>query len=175
MAIHWQILLLPLGALLLALVLILLTRSLKHDSGIPEGQIVYADPGLWGKSEKPLYDSSLGLTGKPDYLIRRSGMVIPVEVKSMWAPRDPYDSHLLQLGAYCLLTERHFGKRPAYGLLRYRNRTFKIPYSTNLEEEVLAVIQTIRGNKEQAEVCRSHDQPNRCARCGYREHCNQRL
>jgi len=171
----WQFIILPLAALLLALVLLLISRAIKRASGMPEGKIVYADPGLWGKPEKPFYDSALGLTGKPDYLIRQAGVIVPVEVKSMWAPREPYDSHVLQLGAYCLLAERHFGQRPVYGLLRYRNRTFKISYTQALEDEVLETIQTIRGFKELEEVCRSHDQPNRCARCGFRERCDQKL
>jgi CRISPR-associated exonuclease Cas4 len=175
MNISMQNLLLPLAALLFALVLLIISRVIKHASGMPEGKIVYADPGLWGKPEKPFYDSALGLTGKPDYLIKQGSAIIPVEVKSMWAPREPYDSHVLQLGAYCLLAERHFGERPDYGLLRYRNRTFKIPYSSELAEEVMETIQTIRGHKELDEVCRSHDQPNRCARCGFREICDQRL
>ncbi|MDP2965470.1 MAG: Dna2/Cas4 domain-containing protein [Pelolinea sp.] len=175
MNVSWQFLLIPFSALLLALALLLISRAIKRSSGMPEGKIVYADPGLWGKPEKPFYDSLLGLTGKPDYLIRRSQTTIPVEVKSMWAPREPYDSHVLQLGAYCLLADRHFGQRPDYGLLRYRNRTFKIPFTSALEEEVLETIQTIRGYKELDEVCRSHDQPNRCARCGFRERCDQRL
>ena len=175
MNISWPILVLPLSALLLALVLLMISRVMKRASGMPEGKIVYADPGLWGKPEKPFYDSALGLTGKPDYLIRKGSTIIPVEVKSMWAPREPYDSHVLQLGAYCLLAERHFGNRPDYGLLRYRNRTFKIPFTSTLEDEVLETIYTIRGFKELEEVCRSHDQPNRCARCGFREVCDQRL
>jgi CRISPR-associated exonuclease Cas4 len=175
MSSSWQLFLIPLSGLLLALALFLISRAIKRSSGMPEGKIVYADPGLWGKPEKPFYDASLGLTGKPDYIIRHSNTIIPVEVKSMWAPREPYDSHVLQLGAYCLLVERQYGKRPDYGLLRYRNRTFKIPFSLALEEELLGIIQTIRGHKELDEVCRSHDQPNRCARCGFRELCDQRL
>ena len=50
------------------------------------------------------------------------------------------------LGAYCLLAERHFGQRPDHGLLRYRNRTFKIPIHSALEDEVLETIQAIRGS-----------------------------
>ena len=175
MNISLQSLVLPLAALILALALIIISRLIKNASGMPEGRIVYADPGLWGKPEKPFYDSALGLTGKPDYLIKQGGMIVPVEVKSMWAPREPYDSHVLQLGAYCLLAERHFGQRPDHGLLRYRNRTFKISFSPALEDEVLETIQAIRGHKELDDICRSHDQPNRCARCGFRERCDQRL
>jgi CRISPR-associated exonuclease Cas4 len=73
------------------------------------------------------------------------------------------------------LVESHFGQRPDYGLLRYRNRTFKIPYTELLEMEVLSVIQNIRGKKELEEVDRSHQQPNRCARCGYRDRCDQKI
>ena len=175
MNISIQTLLFPLAALILALALLLISRLIKNASGLPEGRIVYADPGLWGKPEKPFYDSVLGLTGKPDYLIKQGSAIVPVEVKSMWAPSEPYDSHVLQLGAYCLLAERHFGRRPDHGLLRYRNRTFKIPYSSALEDEVLETIRAIRGQKELDDICRSHDQPNRCARCGFREHCDQRL
>lgn len=162
-------------ALAVAALLSLLSLILRRRAGLPEGRIVYADPGMWGKVEKPLYDSALGLTGKPDYLVKNHNQVIPVEVKSMWAPREPYDSHRLQLGAYCLLVERSLGQRPPYGLLRYRNRTFRIPYTTSFEDEVIGILEDIRNHKDMEEVCRSHEHPNRCARCGYRNRCDQRL
>lgn len=164
-----------LAAVLLALALLILARLIRRRIGIPDGKIVYSDHGQWGRPEKSLYDSTLGLTGKPDYLLRRNEGYIPVEVKSMWAPRAPYDSHRLQLGAYCALVEGTFGKRPPYGLLRYRNRTFKIAFTEEFEEEVLEAIKDIRSHKEFEEICRSHEHPNRCARCGFREHCDQRL
>jgi len=162
-------------ALAVAALLLVLSLILRRRAGLPEGRIVYADPGMWGKVEKPLYDSALGLTGKPDYLVKNHNQVIPVEVKSMWAPREPYDSHRLQLGAYCLLVERSLGQRPPYGLLRYRNRTFRIPYTTSFEDEVIGILEDIRDHKDMEEVCRSHEHPNRCARCGYRNRCDQRL
>ena len=55
MNISLQSLLFPLAALLLAAALLLISRLIKNASGIPEGRIVYADPGLWGKPEKPFY------------------------------------------------------------------------------------------------------------------------
>jgi len=158
-----------------AALLLVLSLILRRRTGLPEGRIVYADPGMWGKVEKPLYDSALGLTGKPDYLVKNHSQIIPVEVKSMWAPTEPYASHRLQLGAYCLLVERSLGQRPPYGLLRYRNRTFRIPYTTSFEDEVIGILEDIRDHKDMEEVCRSHEHPNRCARCGYRNRCDQRL
>lgn len=158
-----------------AALLLVLSFILRRRAGLPEGRIVYADPGMWGKVEKPMYDSALGLAGKPDYLVKNHNQVIPVEVKSMWAPSEPYDSHRLQLGAYCLLVERSLGQRPPYGLLRYRNRTFRIPYTLSFEDEVIGILEDIRAHKDMEEVCRSHEHPNRCARCGYRNRCDQRL
>ena len=132
-------------------------------------------PGLWGKPEKPFYDSGLGLTGKPDYVVNQKGRLLPVEVKSAWAPSVPYDSHILQLGAYCLLIEKVTGKRPPYGILKYRNRTFAIDYTNSLEDAVLEIIEKIQKQKKRSQASRSHDEARRCAHCGYRKVCDQRL
>jgi CRISPR-associated exonuclease Cas4 len=172
---NWFFTLLPLALIGLALIFFWISARLKGQSGIPDGRIIYTDTGRWGKPAQPLYDAELGLTGKPDYLIRKSQTIIPVEVKSAWAPPAPYESHKLQLAAYCLLVQSYYGKRPPYGLLRYRNRTFRINFNPEIEEQVLNVLEEIRLVKEQDEACRSHNHPNRCARCGYRSICDQRL
>ena len=169
------IILLSAGLLGLALVLFILSQLLARKSGIPEGRIIASDHDDWRKPSKPLYDASIGLTGKPDYLIKKDGLLIPAEVKSSYAPRTPYDSHIMQLAAYCVLVDRTYGERPPYGLLRYRNRTFKIPFTPELETEVLDVVSKIRLCKTRDDIPRSHDHPGRCARCGYRNSCGQRL
>ena len=80
---------------------------MRKQSGIPGGKIIYSDVKMWGKPlEKPLFDGSIGLVGKPDYLIEQNGLVIPVEVKSCRPPEAPYDLHIFQLAAYCLLVEK---------------------------------------------------------------------
>ncbi len=160
---------------LIGLLLIGISQLLRRSSGLPGGQIIYSDHGTREKPEKALYDALLGLTGKPDYLVRKRDQVIPMEVKSMWAPFSPYDSHVLQLGAYCILVQKKYKIKPPYGLLRYRNRTFKIPFTDELEEEVISKIDIIRNLKGKDMVPRSHDQPNRCARCGYRHICDERI
>ena len=159
----------------LALILFTISRRLALKSGIPDGRIIYSDPGVWKKVLKPLYDAGIGLTGRPDYLIKISDRIIPAEVKSTWAPRTPYDSHILQLAAYCMLVQTTYGQRPPYGVLRYKNRTFKVEFTSDLEERLLEVIGVIRTQKSKDDSVRSHDQPNRCARCGYRNSCDQRL
>ncbi|HWT77906.1 MAG TPA: CRISPR-associated protein Cas4, partial [Candidatus Methylomirabilis sp.] len=43
----------------------------RAETGLPGGRVIYADPKQWGRVEEPLYDARLGLTGKPDYLVRQ--------------------------------------------------------------------------------------------------------
>jgi CRISPR-associated exonuclease Cas4 len=147
----------------------------RTATGLPGGRVIYADPKLWGPVEAPLYDGRLNLTGKPDYLVHQGEKIIPVEVKTGRTPTAPHDAHIFQLAAYCLLVERTFGVRPAYGILRYPARTFAIDYTPELEESLLAILADMRRDERHGDPDRSHDQPARCARCGYRTHCDQRL
>ncbi len=162
--------------LLLIAVLVLASAARRKKSlGLPAGTIIYSDPGVLGKVEKPLYDADLGLTGKPDYVVERRGRLIPVEVKSGWAPEKPYDSHIMQLASYCFLLERSYRKRPPYGLLKYKNRTFAIRYTDELRQNIMDLVEEIRSQKEYGESDRSHENPSRCERCGFRFDCDQRL
>jgi len=160
---------------LLALVLLWLSKRQRQESGLPAGRVIYSDTRAWGKVEKPFYDAMLGLTGKPDYLVEQNGVSIPVEVKSGWAPPEPYEGHIYQLAAYCLLVKQTTGKRPPYGLLHYRNRTFAIDFTPELETSLMELLVEMRRQDKQGEADRSHEEPLRCARCGYQGSCDQRL
>ncbi len=160
---------------LIALILFWQAARSRKASGLPGGRVIYADTRQWGPVEKPLYNSELGLTGKPDYLVEQDGQIIPVEVKSSHAPEAPYDSHIFQLAAYCLLVERVFGKRPAYGILHYPNRTFAIDYTAQLENTLLDLLLEMRSQASLKDVPRSHESTGRCKGCGYRSMCEQRL
>jgi CRISPR-associated exonuclease Cas4 len=146
----------------------------RRRSGLPGLRVVYADTGLWQRVEKPLYDPVAGLTGKPDYIVDLKGSWIPVEVKSGWAPSTPREAHILQLVAYCHLIERSQGKRPPYGLIHYKNTTFEVGYSQQLEQNLMAVIGEMR-KCERTFPSRSHQEVNRCRACGYRDLCDQKL
>lgn len=170
-------LILPLGLFLALLALVLLWQGARarRASGLPAGRIISTDTRAWGPVEKPLYDPLTGLTGKPDYVVETAGAWIPVEVKSAYAPAAPYDGHLYQLAAYCYLIERTSGKRPPYGILKYRNRTYAIDYTPELETALKDVLAEIRIEERQGESCRSHEEPARCARCGFRGICDEKL
>ena len=163
--------------LLILLALIFFWQSTRHrqEAGLPCGRIIYTDTRAWGKVERPLYDGALGLTGKPDYLVQAEGRIIPVEVKSGRAPDAPYDSHIYQLAAYCVLVERTYGKRPPYGIVHYSDRDFAVDFTPELEASLLSLLAEMRRDQTRADVDRSHEQAARCARCGFRKQCDRSL
>lgn len=167
--------LLAIALLAAALALLWWSGKQRRASGLPPGRIISSDTDRWGKVEKPLYDPISGLTGRPDYLVEEKDFFIPVEVKSSRAPSLPHDSHIYQLAAYCLLVERVYGKRPPYGILRYRDQTFSIEYTPALQSDLERLLAAIRLQERRGEADRSHNEPARCARCGYRNICDQRL
>jgi CRISPR-associated exonuclease Cas4 len=137
--------------------------------------VIYVDTSLWGPLEEPLYDRALALTGRPDYLVEHGGQIIPVEVKSNQSLEGPYNSHIFQLAAYCLLVERTHGVRPSYGILHYPDQTFAVDYTPDLETALLDLLAEIRTKERRTNLNRSHDSPARCNGCGYRWVCDQRL
>lgn len=147
----------------------------RKAAGLPGGRIIYTDTRGWSKVEKPLYHHALGLTGKPDYLIEQNGRIIPVEVKSGRAPEAPYDSHIFQLASYCLLVEKTYNKRPPYGIIHYENRDFAVDYTKELENALIDLLADMRQDELKRILPRSHEQPSRCRRCGYRNVCDQSL
>ncbi len=169
------VLYLSLFSLFVALLLFISSFRLKRRSGLPAGKVVYSDTSRWGKVEKPLYDPALRLSGKPDYLVKQGRQIIPIEVKARSAPRMPYDGHIYQLAAYCLLVTREFSCRPHQGLIHYTDRTFAVDFSPALEASTLAIIHEMQEQTEGSQVDRSHDNPRLCQSCSYRFICDQSL
>ena len=164
-----------LAVLLLAIILFIVSGRQRRAAGLPGGRVVYTDTRAWGAVEKPLFDRDLMLTGKPDYLIEQNGEIIPVEVKTGRTPEAPYDSHIFQLAAYCLLVHKTTGKRPTHGILHYPARDFAVDYTPALEDALLDLIADMRIDERRAEVPRSHEDGHRCRSCGFQDVCDQRL
>ncbi|UCG25482.1 MAG: Dna2/Cas4 domain-containing protein, partial [Chloroflexota bacterium] len=101
--------------------------------------------------------------------------IVPVEVKSGYAPREPYDGHVLQLAAYCLLVEEAYGIRPSHGILQYRDSAFAVDFSYELERDLLDLLEVMRDDALSEEVFRDHDDPARCSSCGLLTYCQQSL
>lgn len=162
--------------LVLAVLLWLLAGRVRQSTGLPTGQVVYSDTGAWGRVERPLFSHSLHLTGKPDYLVREGGAVIPVEVKSGRAPTSgAYAAHIYQLAAYCALVQEAYGQRPRYGLIKYADKLLRVDYTHELENELFELLDEMRADADSTVVSRSHDSAARCAACGFRAVCGQAL
>lgn len=119
-----------------------------------------------------------GICGRPDRVLRRSnGDLVPVEVKNASCPRTgPHERHLAQLGVYCLLVEQEYGCSVKEGLMEFRDRTVTIQFDDELRAWVLSVIAEVQAVKRNtAAPGRSHNQRTRCAACGFREQCQERL
>jgi CRISPR-associated exonuclease Cas4 len=161
--------------LVLAVIFLWQSNRQRSQAGLPGGRVIYTDTRAWGRLEQPLLDHPLGLTGKPDYLVERNGVIIPVEVKSGRTPSAPYDSHIFQVAAYCLLVERTYGKRPPYGIIHYPNRDFAVDYTAQLESSLLDQLADIKRDELRSDVPRSHEDPARCRGCGFKKVCDQSL
>ncbi|HEX8149635.1 MAG TPA: CRISPR-associated protein Cas4 [Pyrinomonadaceae bacterium] len=155
---------------------------LYSDTGRPVGRVAGTETGRDGKKqERPLVSEALELVGRPDYLVEAEGGVVPVEVKSTACPANgrPYDSHLAQLAAYCLLVEDVLGASVPYGLVKYRDREVRVEYTHEMRERALALVEELkadmRASADGGEVHRSHDDPRRCAGCSLRDVCTESL
>jgi len=157
----------------------LLVRSRKayRDTGLPAGRIAYVDTGAWNRCERPLFSRQYRLTGKPDYLVSTPAGIVPVEVKSGAAPRQPYAAHVLQLAAYCLLVEENESQTVPYGIIKYADKAFEVDYTPALRAQVVNTLEAMRRGLRAGDEGekRSHDEPRRCLSCGYRDQCDQLL
>ena len=172
------------GGLLILIFIVLLAIGLwllqqseqqRQRTGLPPGRVIYADTGAWNRVDHPLFSRRYKLTGKPDYLLEKDGEIVPVEVKSGAAPPQPYPSHVLQLAAYCLLVEETYDACPSYGLIHYRDQTFAVDFTTELQNRLLDTLDDMRHHAQTDDVPRSHNNPAQCAACGYRPYCDQSL
>lgn len=172
------LLILSLALLLLAWWLASRARRSQELSGLPKGRLVYADTAHWSAVAQPYFSRRYRLTGKPDYLIDTPHGLVPVEVKNTSAPpgTQAYDSHIMQLAAYCLLVEEASSHPPPFGLIHYRDATIRIDYTPALRQALLSLLDQMRRDLRAPDVRRSHADPARCQACGVRHACgNQAL
>lgn len=163
-------------ALVAAFVAFMLARRQHAKTGLPFGaRIVYTDTGAWVQVEKPLFAQRYALTGKPDYIVKQNGVLIPVEVKPHRRADVPYASDVLQLAAYGLLIHEEYHIAPPHGLLKYRDAVFQVDFTDALRKELLATLERMRKEFDARDVPRSHAESARCRACGFRQACGQVL
>lgn len=95
---------------------ILLARWSRRLKGAPRcagGSIVSTDDSRLPAPN--LYSEWLGLVGRCDHLMRVDLSYGPVEQKP--TGQRLHDSHILQVGALCLLVQAVYGTRPPHGIV----------------------------------------------------------
>lgn len=142
---------------------------------LPRARVRYDDASPGRPVEAPLVSHSHRLAGRPDFLLAQRGQIIPVEAKPTRTATTPLPGDVLQLMAYCLLVEDVLGQRPAFGILRYADRSWDVAFDADARAHVLAVLDAMAADAAATDVARSHDRPGRCAGCGLRDACDQRL
>ncbi len=150
--------------------------KLRDDYKLGEETIETPD-GL--TDETPVLKSeNYNLAGRPDYIIKEGKQRIPVEVKTGRRPQAPFFSHVLQIGAYCLLSEEEFRHKPEFGQIRYGfdNDPHKVVWDSKLRRLVLEKLDEmndiIKGNME---AHRNHKRVGKCNSCSRRKNCPERL
>ncbi len=159
----------PLG-LAGAVALLLAGRALARRASEGRfGALVAVDVGGGRTYRAPRF----ALAGRPDAVRRRpDGALVPIELKRRPAPRaGPFYSHQVQLWAYCLLLEEATGRAPPFGVLRYADREFVLPWNARSREELL----TVRARLEAPYAGEADPSPSKCARCPWREVCDASL
>src|SRR3984957_9885333 len=124
-------------------------RGLFARTGLPTREIFYADVGSTFPQPAPLTSRRYRLSGRPDYLVRVRDGVAPVELKSSRSPSSgrPYEGHLFQLAAYCLLIEDVFRVSVPYGLVRYEDLSIRVDYTPALRASLLVLLDEMRTAK----------------------------
>ena len=150
--------------------------QLRDDYKLGETNIETPD-GLT-KETPVLKSANYNLAGRPDYLINEEGMRIPVEVKTGRRPKAPFFSHVLQIGAYCLLSEETFVSKPRCGQIRYgfENEPHEVKWDSDLKvlvkEKLEEMNDILKGNME---AHRNHKRVGKCNSCSRRKGCPERL
>ena len=150
--------------------------KLRDDYKLGESDI--ETPDALTKDTPVLKSNNYNLAGRPDYLIKTENMKIPVEVKTGRKPKAPFFSHVLQIGAYCLLSEETFGTKPTNGQIRYGfdNEPHEVLWDSKLKNLVTEKLEEmndiLNGNMK---AHRNHKRTGKCNSCSRRKGCPERL
>lgn len=135
--------------------------------------------GALGRSaelEPLLIDEQHGFRGRPDYLLRHNEGLIPVELKPLRTSKTLYESDRLQIGTYLMLVRAtNPGARVPYGVVRYKETTFRVYLTEDLEARCLAVAGQVRAARRSTTVHRTHNIPPKCRACAHKAACGESL
>jgi CRISPR-associated protein Cas4 len=144
------------------------TRRRRRALGIGEGTIVSADDSLI--RAPTLRSARLGLVGRCDHLLRVGNAYVPVEQKP--SARRLQQSHMLQMGALCLLVHDVYGVRPPYGVVVLADGSqARVTFSKELERGVVRTMGEMRRMLAAGEPPGPRWVAAKCRACGYHPVC----
>lgn len=125
------------------------------------------------REDMVLRSGRLGLSGEPDRLLElRNGAVVPVEKKSGKKLRD---GMIVQLGAYLMLVEEVFGRRPPFGVVVLGSGAqVRVLNTAWLRRRTRRVLASVRRQRTRLDTpARGTPFKAKCAKCGYLRGCEQ--
>ena len=138
--------------------------------------VAAGDLGRSAVMEPLLVDETRRLRGRPDYLLRHRKGLIPVELKPLRTSRSLYESDRLQIATYLMLVRAaNPDASVPYGVVRYKDTTFRVYLTGELEAKCLGVAEQVRAAKHASVVHRTHNVPAKCRACAHRTACGESL
>jgi CRISPR-associated exonuclease Cas4 len=136
-------------------------RKLK-SYGLAEGERLF---GQWIKS------NNLGLTGKPDLVIRTAAEIYPVDFK--YTRGRPRRNHLYQLGGYALILEEQFDKPVKSGFIYLIPQKDVVVFllTGELKQNCLKMVEEIRGMIRNENFPPAPSKRAKCTDCEYQNYC----
>ncbi len=150
-----------------------LAKGLRIKHSLVNKGIDYVDDQQ--RNTKLFSSNKYNLRGRPDYIVTQGENRIPVEVKTGRTPKGPLFSHIVQLGAYCLLLEETYGRPPPFGILRYETIEHEIEYGADLKNLVTMKLSEMQKIMKTGEAHRNHNRPGKCIGCSRRKACPEKL
>ena len=144
------------------------TRHRRARLGLADGTLVSADDSLI--RAPTLRSERLGLVGRCDHLLRVGDEYVPVEQKPTARRLQP--SHILQVGALCLLVHDVYGVRPPYGVVVLADGSHeRVTFSEELERGVVRTMADMRRILATGEPPGPRWVGAKCRACGYHPVC----
>lgn len=132
-------------------------------------------PGVIVYSDFSLLDDEWDLVGKPDYVMWGTAGLIPVDLKNRDSPAVLFESHRLQMIAYCRLVEKAYGSRPPYALVQYLDDLKEVTYDADAESSLRVHLDRMNVAEAATRVERDHESAAKCAGCSHRNYCDLAL
>jgi CRISPR/Cas system-associated exonuclease Cas4 (RecB family) len=162
--------------MVLALLFFWLSARSRKKSGIPAGEVFYQDLVGQPFTARNLRSPKLGISGKPDCLIRTADGIVPVELRKSKRPPargEVYSNHMIQNLAYCSLVGEQLRERVPYALVIYAGQQVRrVEFTDPNRKWLMDTIDAVQAARFRKQAKRNHNQRGRCSGCGVRYKCD---